>query len=148
MDLGLTDQVTQALCGDCNGLGCPRGDPPCALARDRAQLPFEVSYAGLASVTRDDLADRIVFDRQLILAQAIEFQLAGQQVSLRDLELLVRRVTDEFDLFHAVLEGTGDLVREVRSRDEHHVRQVERYAEVVIHERLVLRRIQDLHQRR
>ena len=43
--------------------------------------------------------------------------------------------------------GAGNVLDEVRRRDEQHLAQVERHAEIVIGERVVLRRVEHLEQR-
>ena len=49
---------------------------------------------------------------------------------------------------HAVQQRAGDVLEEVGGGDEEHLREIERHAEVVVGERVVLRRIQHLEQRR
>ena len=66
----------------------------------------------------------------------------------RDLNFLLFGISAEVDDFHAVAERRLDRIKHVCSRDKHHVRKIERYAEVVIPERMVLLRIKYLEQRR
>ena len=44
--------------------------------------------------------------------------------------------------------GAGDVLEEVGGGDEQHLREVERHAEVVVGEGVVLRRVEHLEQRR
>jgi len=58
-----------------------------------------------------------------------------------------RRVAGQLEDLHAVAQRTGNGVEHVRRRDEEDLGQVERHVEVVIAERVVLFRIEDLEQR-
>ena len=71
----------------------------------------------------------------------------GTRYCARDRELLALGVAGEVDDLHAVEQRRRDVLDEVRGRDEHHLRQVERHAEVVVGERVVLRRVEHLEQR-
>ena len=75
-------------------------------------------------------------------------QLFGVKVFPCNPELLFLGVTRQFQDFHPVPKRARDLVREVRGRYEQHLREIEGHAEVVIHEGVVLSRVQHLHQRR
>ena len=79
--------------------------------------------------------------------EAVRVELARHQVLLRDRELLALGVAGEVDDLHAIEQRARDVLDEVRGRDEHHLGQIERHAEVVIGERVVLRRVEDLEQR-
>ena len=81
-------------------------------------------------------------------AQAVPLDLPRPEMAARDGHLLVGRVAVEPDHFHAVDERARDGVGDVGRRDEQHVRQVELDVEVVIAERVVLRRVEHLEQRR
>ena len=65
---------------------------------------------------------------------------------LGDLDLFLLGVTGEGNDFHAVPERRLDGIEHIRCRDKHHVRQIERHAEIVVAERKVLFRVQDLEQ--
>jgi hypothetical protein len=80
--------------------------------------------------------------------EAVRLELAAHQVAARDLDLLLLGVAGELDDLHAVAQRPGDRVELVRGRDEQHLRQVERHAEVVVAERRVLLGIEHLEQRR
>src|SRR5437660_1723843 len=58
------------------------------------------------------------------------------------------RVAGEVHGLEPVEQRPRNALREIRRRDEQHLRQVERYAEVVIRKRVVLRRIEHFEQRR
>ena len=96
------------------------------LAEDGADLALEVADAGLARVLLDDHQDRVVGDLDLVGLDAVGLELAGHQVLLGDVELLVDRVAGELDHLHPVLQRRRDRVEDVRRGDEEHVREVER----------------------
>ena len=72
---------------------------------------------------------------------------AGHQVTARDVDLLVDRVAGELDHLHPVVEWRRDRVEDVGGGDEHDVGEIEVEIEVVIAERVVLGRIEDLEHR-
>ena len=80
--------------------------------------------------------------------QAVRLHLAAHQIALGDLQLLVGGVAGEADDLHAVAQRPGDGVEHVGGGDEHHAAQVERHAEIIVAERVVLLRIEHLEQRR
>ncbi len=81
---------------------------------------------------------------QLVLEQARAVSLARPEVPTGDRDLLVDRVPVEADDLHPVEQGAGDGVGDVGGGDEHDLGQVEFDVEVVIAERVVLRRIEHL----
>ena len=124
------------------------GDLGRRLAQDRPELALELAHARLAGVLRHDELQQLVGDRDLVLAQAVALTLARPQVVARDRGLLGDGVAVEADDLHAVQQRAGDRLRHVGGRDEHDLREVELDVEVVVAERVVLRRVQDLEQRR
>ena len=124
------------------------GDLRRRLPQHGAELALELADAGLARVLGDDELDALVRDRDLVLAEAVALDLARPQVALRDRDLLVGRIPVETDHFHAVEERAGNRLGHVPGRDEEHLREVELDVEVVIAERVVLRRVEHLEQRR
>jgi len=70
--------------------------------------------------------------------------LARDQVRLGDLGLLAFGVAREVDHLHPVQQGARDVLDEVRRGDEEHLAQVEEHVHVVVRERVVLRRVEDL----
>ena len=134
---GLDLELSRKALGDLHRRRAQRG----------ADLALEVAHARLARVVADDRLQRIVRDRDLIILQTVGLELALHQISFRDLELLLLGVPGELDDLHAVAQRPGDRVEHVRGGDEHHLRQVEVDAEVVVAEVRVLLRVQDLEQR-
>ena len=90
----------------------------------------------------------LVRDRDLVLAQPVPLDLPRPEVAARDRGLLVDRVAVEADDLHPVEQRPGDRVGDVRGRDEEDLGEVELDVEVVVAERVVLRRVEHLEQRR
>src|SRR5262249_19560335 len=94
------------------------------------------------------LAESLVGDLDLVRADAVGLELPLDQIAPRDLELLLRGVAGEADDLHAVAERAGDRVKKVGGGDEDDTAQIERHAEVVVAERVVLLGIEHLEKRR
>src|SRR5690606_40027974 len=62
------------------------------MAQHAADLAFEIAYAGLARVVVDDHRQHGIADLHLIRAHAVGFELPAHQITLRNLQLLLRRV--------------------------------------------------------
>ena len=119
------------------------------LAQQSPDLALEVPHAGFPGVVGHDGSQRLVDDLDLVVTQRRPRELAIRPGGgLRDRDLLVLGVAVEPDDLHAVEQRTGDRVEHVGGRDEHHPRQVEVNLEVVVTERVVLRRVEHLEQRR
>src|SRR3989449_236202 len=118
------------------------------LASQLADLALELADASLARVTRDDSAQRGVGDRELLGGEPVFRELPRNEIPLRDLELLPLGVAREGYSLQAIEQRPRNALEEVRGRDEQHLREVERHAEVGIRERIGLRRIEHLEQRR
>ena len=80
--------------------------------------------------------------------QAVLGHLPRQQVLAGDVELLLLAVAGQLDDLHAVEQRRMNGAQLVRRGDEQHPRQIDRDLEVVVAERVVLRRVQHLEQRR
>src|SRR5438034_4194775 len=143
-----TPEQVVDVCGvDRDALDLPAGDLARDLAPELPDLTLQLADAGLAGVARDDLAQRGVRDRELLRRQTVLVHLSRNQVALGDLELFTLGVAREGHRLQAVEQRTRNALREVGGRDEQHFRQVEGHAQVVIRERLVLRRVEYLEQR-
>ncbi len=118
------------------------------LATDRADLPLEVAEAGLPRVCLDDLPDAAVGELDVRLGDAVLLHLLRDQVALRDRELLLDGVAGQADDLHAVQERGLDRVEDVRRGDEEHLREVVGHVQVVVAEREVLLRVEDLEEGR
>ena len=109
---------------------------------------LEPPHAGLTGVVRGDRAQRVVGEHDLVLAQRGPLELATHEVVPCDVDLLVLGVAVEPDDLHPVEERGRDRLGHVGRRDEEDLGQVEVDLEVVIAERVVLRGVEHLEQRR
>ena len=125
-----------------------RRDPRRGLAQQLPELALEVPHARFPRVVDHDAPQRVVADRHVGGGEPVALQLASQQVVARDLHLLVLGVAVEADHLEAVQERAGDGLEHVRRGQEQHVGQVEIDLEVVVAERVVLRGVEHLEQRR
>ena len=123
------------------------GDSRGGLARQAAELALERADAGLPRVAADDTEDGGVVDGQFAVGEAGALALARQQVAVGDEHLLVVGVAVEADDVHAVEQRSRHGVEHVGGGDEHDLREVEVELEVVVAERVVLRRVEHLQQR-
>ena len=134
---------------DRHRLGLALGEAPRHLAGDAAQRALQLAHARLARVTADDVPQRLVGRICNCSArQAGLLQLPREQIALGDLDLLLLAVAGQPQNLHAVQQRPRDRVERVRRRDEEHLRQIERQIEIVVAERVVLRRVEDLQQGR
>ncbi len=83
----------------------------------------------------------------MLLGQTIGFQLALEQVAPRDLQLLLLGVAGELDDFHAIAQRRRNRIEHIGGGDEQHLRQIERYAQVIVAECIVLLRVQHFEKR-
>ena len=79
--------------------------------------------------------------------QPVLGELSRNEEATSDVELLFLAVSRQLDHFHAIQQCRMERAELIRSRDEQHAGQIERRFEVVIPERVVLRRIQHFEQR-
>ena len=131
---------------------------PCVLgrlaARPRGQrhgqlldLTIELPDAGLAGVIAYDRAERVVGEGDLAVGDAVLARSPCDQVAARDVDLLVGRVAGELDDLQAIAERCRHRLEDVRGAHEHHLGEIERELEVVVAERVVLFRVEDLEHR-
>src|SRR5262245_15840491 len=72
------------------------------LARDRADLPLQVAYPGLARVITDNPPDRIVIEYDLLRVEPVILELARNQIAADDVQLFTFAVAAERDDLHAI----------------------------------------------
>ena len=125
--------------------GC---EAPRHLAGQPADLALELPHARLARVAGDRRGERLVGHHELAVREPRLGELPREQEAAGDLELLLLGVAGELHDLHAVEERPRDVLDEVGGRDEQHLGEVERHAEVVVGEGVVLRRVEHLEQRR
>ena len=70
------------------------------------------------------------------------------QISLRNFQLLAIAVTGELDYFHAIAQRRRNWSQLICCADEKDFRKIEGEIEIVIGERIILFRIENLEQRR
>ncbi len=90
----------------------------------------------------------VVGDVDFAFLDAVRFTLPAHEVASRDLQLLVSGVAGEADDLHAVAQRPGDGVEEVCRREKHDAAQVERHAEIIVAEGVVLLGVEDFEKRR
>ena len=142
------ERVTDELLGDDERrLDLGGSDPRRGLAQQLPELALELSDTRLACVLAHDLLQERVFAGDLVLEEAVPLALARPEVANGDRDLLVDRVAVEADHLHTVEQRARDRLGHVRGGDEDDLRQVELDVEVVVAERVVLRRVEHLEQR-
>ena len=117
--------------------------------RDTApDLALELTHAAFPGVLADDGPHGVVRERHMLVPQGPDSsQLSWDQILLRDLGLLQLRVSRKIHDLHAVEQWARNVLNEVRGRDEQHLAQIERHAQVMIGEGVVLRGIEHFEQR-
>src|SRR5439155_1460052 len=78
------------------------GDAGRGLAQHGPELALELADARLARVLGDDDLDRLIGNRDLVLAQPVPLDLPWPEIAARDRRLLVDRVAVEADDLHPV----------------------------------------------
>ena len=125
---------------------------PCEVERCRSakagDFSIELPYAGFACVVPNDGLEDGVVEVELAAIEPVALRSLRQEVSASDLDFLFGCVPRELDHLEAVAERCGERLESVRRAEEEHLREVERNLEVVIGERVVLLRVQDLEERR
>ncbi len=97
----------------------------------------------------DQFLDAFLGELDLFIARQSGFlALLGNQEALGDLHLFDLGVAREPDHFHAILQRRRDGVHHVGRGDEEYLAQVVLDVQVVIHEHVVLFRIENFQQRR
>ncbi len=139
-----TQYLGHVVLGDDDLLGLALGDLARAPAAERAQLALQVAQARLAGVALDDLADGRVGDGKLPRRQAVLLALAGHQIALGDLELVLGDVAGDLQDLHAVAQRRRDGVQHVGGGDEDHLGEIKGQVQVVVAEGVVLLRVQHL----
>src|SRR5690606_31581908 len=115
----------------------------CQLGRDITahgrHLALQASNAGFSGVRVDQELDALVGELKLLWLEAVLAELLRDQELARDVDLVAARVARDLDHLKSVLESLGDIPRVVSGRQEHDLRQIEGYLEVMIDEGVVLR---------
>src|SRR5438874_9904074 len=147
VDFGPPNELRYILSTDGNILRCAVRDLAGNLAAELPNFALQLANTGLARVARDDFRQRVIPQGQLPADQSVFSQLTRHEIAPGNLELLPFRVARKIHGLEPVEERRGNVLDEVRGGDEQHLRQIERYAEIMVRERVVLRRIEHLEQR-
>ena len=110
------------------------------LAQGLVDLLLQLTHAALAGVLLYYLLQRCLVEPYLglVALQSRVLQLAGQEVALGYLHLLLGDVAAHLDDFHAVAQGAGDAAQVVGRGDEEHLGEVIVHVQVVVVESVVL----------
>ena len=130
------------------GVGGAGGDPGRDFPGDGPQLALEVPDARLPRVLGDHGPQRRLGQRHHFRRQPVLAHLPRKEVDAGDVQLLFLAVSGQRDDLHPVEQRRMHRPQLVGRGDEQHLRQVHRRFQVVVAERVVLRRVQHLEQRR
>ena len=106
-----------------DGLLLPFGPAPRDLPDERRDLALEIADTRLARVAANDEPDRLVGKCHHLRRQPVIGDLLGDEVLLRDLELLLFRIARQLEHFHSVAQRRRNRVEHVRRRHEQHFGQ-------------------------
>ena len=109
-------------------------------------LLLKSAYTGFTCVFINDLRKGCLVYTKLSLLESMLVQLLRYQIVLRNLHLLLSKVSAYIDHLHTVLESRLDVIDVIGSRDEEDVRQIVIYIEIVVMECRILLRIEGLKQ--
>ncbi len=148
-NLRMTEIILQVLRIELHGLRrAVAGDNfPRGLAGERGDLAFQLAHAGFARVVANELAQRGVGKFHVAAREAMFLQLARDEITFGNLEFFRFGVARQFDDFQPVAQGGMNRLEPVCGGDEQHARQVERQIEIMVGERVVLRRVEHFEQR-
>src|SRR5262245_38455489 len=135
------EHLGQIFDSDDHGRRVAFGEAQRDAARQTPDGAFELAHARLARVAPDDVAQSLVGQYELLIRQPALFQLARDEVAVRDLHLLLRAVTAQPKHLHAIEQRRRNRVGGVGGGDEEGLREVEWQVEVVVAESVVLRRV-------
>ncbi len=89
-----------------------------------------------------DLDNRILAHFKIVIRQSVFFLLLIHQVNLRDLDLLQFRIPGKVDDFHPVQQRRQNIGCGIGRADKQSFGQIVFHLDVVVHEKLVLLRVQ------
>ena len=118
------------------------------LPENVAELALQVAHACLGGVVANHHQQRVVADGHVRGGETVVFEQLGDQMLLRDLQLLAFRVAGKPDHFHPIAQRTRNRVEHVCRADEERVREIERNLEIAVDERDVLLRVHHFEKRR
>ena len=118
------------------------------LAAQGGDLALQIAHARFTGVGTDDLQDGAVGQRDVLRLQAVFLHLARQQEVAGDLALFRLQIAVELDDLHAVQQRCRDGIQRVGRGDEEHLGEVVLQIQIVVHEGVVLFRVQHFQQGR
>ena len=146
MHLGPAEQVVQPIRTDLDLLDLMGRYLAGDFSAEATNLPFQLTNTGFPGVLGNDALERVRTQVQLLRSQTVGLELPRHQEPFGNFELLAFGITRKLDDFHAVEQGSRQVLQEIRRADEEHFREVEGHAEVMIDEGVVLGRIEDFEQ--
>ena len=114
-------------------------------SRQLCDFPLKRTHTRFPRVIADQITQSIVADREFLRLKPMGFDLLVEQMSLRNLQLLVLGIALQPDDFHAVQKRLWQI-KAVGRCHEHHVGQVQVDFEIMVIELVVLFRIENLKQ--
>ena len=148
MTFGAPQELVKIFERDAHRARCAFGNAPRHLAADRADLALQLAQPGFLRVLLNDRGERRLRNMHVARSDAVLFHLFRQQVAARNLALLFFRITGQTNHFHPVAQCGLNRVQHVGRRHEHHVREIESDAQIVIAEGVVLLRVKHFEERR
>ncbi len=111
-------------------------------------LSLQVAHAGFIGIFTHDASDRRVVKMQLAGIQAVFFELAWQQETFGNLQLLFLNIAGKLNQLHAVQQSRRDRIGIIGRGNEHDLGKIVSQLQVVIRKGVVLLRVQHFKQRR
>src|SRR5438445_10641767 len=107
------------------------------LPHNVGDLALEVSHACFTGILSNHALDCRIGKLDVLVADPMLLKLSGNQEFSADPELFFLRIPRDFDDLHPIAKRGENGILEVGRRDEHDVRKIEWYAQIVIAERAI-----------
>ena len=111
-------------------------------------LALEIAHARFPRVALAEADEALLGDLEINTRDPVSLDLARNDESLGDLDLLVERVTGQFDDFHSIPQRRRHGVDHICRRDKEDLGKIKGHFEVVVAEFRILLGIQDFQQGR
>src|SRR6185312_2489833 len=118
------------------------------LATDSRELTLQLAHASLSGISGDNQAHDCLRNLDLIGSQPVFAQDFGQDMAHPNVDFFIQRITGQIDDIHAVEQWTWNLVFNIASTNEKHFGKIKGNFQVVIHEIVVLFRVEYFQQSR
>jgi len=146
-DLPASQIIVKILLADADLLLAFLDDLRRDLAAGRVNLFLQAADAGLHRIIRNDSPDGSVRKGKILFRYAGFLRRLSDQMLLRDMEFLIRRIARKLDNFHPVEQRLRDRIVGVCRADEEHMRQIVRQIDIVVRKGRVLLRIEHFQKR-